>query len=129
MRPGTRIVSNAFDMDTWQPDRTIRVGDQNPIYLWVVPARVEGDWALEGLPGAPQARLRLSQRFQTVQGMLEPPGEAAQPVQGRLAGRRLELAIGPAGARGVIQVDFDADAFSGASSGEPRARLRGRRIP
>ncbi len=42
MRPGTRVVSNLFDMGDWEPDRVIRLPDQNPIYLWVVPARVDG---------------------------------------------------------------------------------------
>jgi SAM-dependent methyltransferase len=128
MRPGTRVVSNAFDMDTWQPDRTIRVGDQNPVYLWVVPARVEGDWALEGLSGEPQARLRLTQQFQTVRGTLELPGRPGQPVEGRLSGRRLELAIPTAGGRATLQADIDADSLSGVPGGPAGQPLRGRRV-
>jgi SAM-dependent methyltransferase len=38
MKPGTRIVSHAFDMGDWEPEQTIRVGSST-IYLWTVPAK------------------------------------------------------------------------------------------
>lgn len=38
MKPGTRIVSHAFDMGDWEPEQTIRVGGST-IYLWTVPAK------------------------------------------------------------------------------------------
>jgi hypothetical protein len=46
MRPGTRVVSHAFDMGDWEADRTIRTDDATG-YLWIVPARVSGRWAFE----------------------------------------------------------------------------------
>jgi precorrin-6B methylase 2 len=36
LKPGTRIVSHAFDMGDWKPVRTEQIGN-NRIYLWVVP--------------------------------------------------------------------------------------------
>jgi len=39
LKPGTRIVSHAFDMgDEWEPEQTRQV-DSNTIYLWTVPER------------------------------------------------------------------------------------------
>ena len=38
MKPGTRIVSHAFDMGDWEPEQTIRVGT-SMIYFWTVPKR------------------------------------------------------------------------------------------
>ena len=39
LKPGTRIVSNNFDMSAaWPPDRTQQVGD-NVIYFWTMPKR------------------------------------------------------------------------------------------
>jgi SAM-dependent methyltransferase len=38
LRPGTRIVSHAFDMDDWKPVRTETIGSSN-IHLWTVPGR------------------------------------------------------------------------------------------
>jgi SAM-dependent methyltransferase len=38
LAPGSRIVSNRFDMgEAWKPDRTVQSGDRT-IYLWVVPS-------------------------------------------------------------------------------------------
>jgi SAM-dependent methyltransferase len=36
LKPGTRIVSHAFDMGDWKPERTVRVSGKT-IYLWIVP--------------------------------------------------------------------------------------------
>jgi precorrin-6B methylase 2 len=38
LKPGSRVVSHAFDMGDWNPDRTERV-DGRTIYLWTVPAK------------------------------------------------------------------------------------------
>jgi SAM-dependent methyltransferase len=38
LKPGTRIVSHAFDMGDWKPERTAQV-DGKTVYLWTVPAR------------------------------------------------------------------------------------------
>ena len=47
LKPGTRIVSNTFDMGDWKADREATVGDptdeahpfSHKLYLWIVPAR------------------------------------------------------------------------------------------
>ncbi|MEN9214903.1 MAG: 50S ribosomal protein L11 methyltransferase [Gloeomargarita sp. DG02_4_bins_56] len=36
LKPGTRIVSHAFDMGGWKPDQVQRV-DGRDVYLWIVP--------------------------------------------------------------------------------------------
>jgi SAM-dependent methyltransferase len=38
LKPGTRIVSHAFDMGDWQPAETRQVG-ATTVYYWVVPER------------------------------------------------------------------------------------------
>jgi methylase of polypeptide subunit release factors len=35
LKPGTRIVSHAFDMGDWQPDKSVKV-DGRDVYLWIV---------------------------------------------------------------------------------------------
>jgi hypothetical protein len=68
LKPGTRIVSNSFTMDDWEPDQTETVeGDcvnWCTALLWIVPAKVAGTWQL---PGGP---LTLVQEFQKVSGTL-----------------------------------------------------------
>jgi predicted RNA methylase len=38
LKPGTRIVSHAFDMGDWKPDKVVQVGDRT-VYYWVVPEK------------------------------------------------------------------------------------------
>ena len=54
LKPGTRIVSHAFAMTGWPPDRSHAVrlsqrhagqGEQSQLHLWVVPAQARGRWA------------------------------------------------------------------------------------
>ncbi len=39
LKPGTRIVSHAFDMGEWKPEQTLNV-DGRTIYYWVVPEEI-----------------------------------------------------------------------------------------
>lgn len=74
MRPGARVVSNTFDMGDWQPDARRNVQNTN-IFLWIVPARVEGRWQLRTAEG--EATLTLGQQFQRVSGTIEANGRSA----------------------------------------------------
>jgi precorrin-6B methylase 2 len=37
LKPGTRIVSHAFDMGSWKPERTLNL-DGRSVYFWTIPA-------------------------------------------------------------------------------------------
>ncbi len=39
LKPGTRIVSHAFDMGDWKPEKVVEVGSST-IYYWVVPEKI-----------------------------------------------------------------------------------------
>jgi SAM-dependent methyltransferase len=80
LKPGTRIVSHAWDMGEWEPDATQRLGD-GEAFLWIVPAQVEGRWALRDGAGFFSGELVLTQRFQRVGGTLALRG-SVQPVLG-----------------------------------------------
>jgi hypothetical protein len=68
-RPGTRVITNLWDLGTWPPDEE----DMEPqrVAMWVVPARIEGHWgwelALDGRRVAYSAI--LEQRFQQAEGV------------------------------------------------------------
>jgi SAM-dependent methyltransferase len=102
MKAGTRVVSNLFDMGDWEPDRTLRTPDQNPVFVWIVPASVAGEWTLDASPlGA--ARLRLEQQFQRVRGVLAAlGGGGAIALEGRLDGARLSLSSATGAAPGAV---------------------------
>lgn len=38
LKPGTRIVSHAFDMGNWEPEQTVNV-DGRMVYFWPVPEK------------------------------------------------------------------------------------------
>ena len=38
LKPGTRIVSHAFDMGSWKPERTLNVGGST-VYFWTIPVK------------------------------------------------------------------------------------------
>lgn len=38
LKPGTRVVSNEFDMGDWKPEKEIKVGEST-IYFWTIPER------------------------------------------------------------------------------------------
>lgn len=68
LKPGTRVVSHAFDMGDWKPDRRALV--QRNIYFWTIPAQVAGRWKLEAdLPGVGHRvyTLDVRQRYQEIE--------------------------------------------------------------
>ena len=63
LKPGTRIVSNTFDMGEWKPDETATIPGCNSwctAHLRIVPAKVDGAWHTA------QGELELKQSFQTI---------------------------------------------------------------
>src|SRR5690606_6869746 len=66
LRPGTRIVSHAFDMDDWQADERVRLGSTS-LYKWIVPAQVGGEWEWERFDGKLYS-VDLEQHYQQVTG-------------------------------------------------------------
>jgi hypothetical protein len=96
MKPGTRIVSNTFTMDDWTPDETANVTEDCTSWctalLWIVPAKVEGTWAM------PQGALTLTQKFQMVTGTL-----GSTPISdGRLRGDEITFTAGGAKYTGKV---------------------------
>jgi len=87
MKPGTRIVSNAFDMGDWEPDETATTPNCQQwcrAMMWIVPAKADGSWRL----GA--GDLKLTQKFQMLSGTL---GSTAI-ANGRLRGDQITFEAG-----------------------------------
>lgn len=64
LRPGTRILSNAFPIGNWPPEQTIR-SSHGIAYLWTVPAQVTGHWAFEA--GEDRFTVHIRQHFQQLE--------------------------------------------------------------
>lgn len=91
LRPGTRIVSHAFDMADWEADEIVACQDTR-LFLWVVPAAVAGTWQWQ-TRGGRIYRVELEQVFQQVHGRAWINDAPAQLKSAQLRGARLELAI------------------------------------
>lgn len=89
MKPGTRVVAHAFDMEEWQPDDTASAALATA-YLWIVPAPVQGEWSVS-LDGNKSARLQLQQTFQNVGGSITVDGRTLPLLGARLRGEDLSF--------------------------------------
>ena len=128
MKPGTRIVSNTFTIGSWIPDKTF-YGDSGTIgYFWVVPAKVNGFWRLEGVPGFNQATISIAQKSQEFHADFTPAGKAFQRIEGRLNGTKITFSY--ADAQGVMQIfngEVTSDSFTGTLKDDPSVRITGSR--
>lgn len=98
LRPGTRVVSHAFDMEDWKPDEEAVVDGSN-VYLWIVPARVQGRWQVGG-GQAGEMTVDLLQNFQELTGSVTVGGQSYPIRDGRVRGDTLAFAYdGPDGPR------------------------------
>jgi SAM-dependent methyltransferase len=118
LRPGTRIVSNAFDMGAWKADRTLNIktfsGMQSYAYLWIIPADVSGEWRLEpeGRPGK-EYTLDFKQKFQEVSGTAASGGGKTTPLSNAsVKGDRLSFGLADGAGEG------QGLAFTGRVSGD-----------
>jgi hypothetical protein len=72
LKPGTRIVTNTFTMEDWEPDQQETIsGDCSgwcTALLWYVPAKVQGTWKVTA--GSNSNTLTLTQTYQQLSGSL-----------------------------------------------------------
>jgi SAM-dependent methyltransferase len=127
LRPGTRIVSNAFDMGPWKADRTLNVktasGMQSYAFLWILPADVSGEWRLEpgeGKGGKSYA-LDIRQKYQEVSGTASSGGKSL-PLSGLVvSGDRLTFVMRDGAGEGT-ELEFtgkvDGDRATGTTKGK-----------
>jgi SAM-dependent methyltransferase len=94
MKPGTRLVSNSFDMGDWRADQTVSLNGGEvctshcTAYFWLVPAKVQGNWK------TPQGELTLEQTYQDVKGTLKNGNVIAPVTEGKLTGDQIAFTAG-----------------------------------
>jgi SAM-dependent methyltransferase len=132
LRPGTRIVSHDWDMGDWQPDRsvTLAVPDKaiglsksSRVYLWIVPARLEGLWC--GVHAKRRAILRLWQSHQFVEGHVEIDRGVAGAISGRMEGASVALERTGASRSGRMWLAVGKDGLRSTQATGAYASVRG----
>jgi SAM-dependent methyltransferase len=102
LKPGTRIVSNSFDMGDWEADQTATLSADTgcnaswcSALFWIVPARVAGTHKL------PAGELTLKQTYQMLSGTLQTEGKTFA-VEGRVRGEEITYTAGGRTYRGKM---------------------------
>jgi hypothetical protein len=116
LKPGTRIVSNTFDMGDWKPDENGTVPGCSSwctAHLWIVPAKTEGTWKL------PQGELTLKQTFQMISGTLK-TGDAVAPVNGKVNGEQITFSANGTQYSGRV----NGDSMEGSAGGNKWSATR-----
>ena len=127
MRPGSRVVTHAFYMQSWKPDamRKVRLsqrhasqGDESTIYLWIVPAQVRGTWQAEGW------RLRITQNFQEIEVEAQVGGGSLEVRSAKLRGDAIEFSGEGFAFSGRVNGDQIAGQMTRAGAALPMAFSR-----
>jgi hypothetical protein len=80
-RPGTRVVTSTWALGNWPPDKVSN--DGTPIHMWIVPARVAGNWGWDLTLSGRRFRQAavLEQHFQNVEGVVR-SGDRREVLEG-----------------------------------------------
>ncbi|MBK9243674.1 MAG: class I SAM-dependent methyltransferase [Burkholderiales bacterium] len=92
MKPGTRVTSHQFSMGDWEADETAEI-EYRTAYLWIVPARVEGDWTFREDGGKTTFSVAMTQKFQRVSGEAGMGGNRNPLVGATLRGEEIKFAF------------------------------------
>lgn len=102
LKPGTIIVSHAFQMGDWEADQIINEQGRKA-YLWIVPAKVNGLWRWRESSEA--ATLRLTQDYQEIEGTIEQNGNALPISDTQLRGDEIGFTLGEKQYSGNVEND------------------------
>jgi len=93
LKPGTRIVSHDFDLEDWQPDQKSTV--RKNVFMWIVPAKVEGRWRTTvALPAGERTYdIEVRQKFQEIDGLARYDKKVAGLWNPKLSGDRINFVI------------------------------------
>ena len=109
MKPGTRIVSNTFDMNDWEPDQTTKIAESvswNTAHLWIVPAKVDGTWKFNA------GQIKFIQNFQFISGTMTMDNKEIS-LTGKLDGANISFKAGNTEFIGTV----NGNSMSGARAG------------
>jgi SAM-dependent methyltransferase len=95
LKPGTRIVSNTFNMGDWAPDDSAELGDDPrckssfcSALLWIVPAKVDGTYK------TPLGEFSFTQRYQKLSGARYDSEGKSTTISGTVRGEEIRFTAG-----------------------------------
>jgi hypothetical protein len=128
LKPGTRIVSHDYPLTGWIPEKYVQMDLEDKvqisgvtttlIYLYVVPAKVAGNWSAKMPPAVSKApaTLSLRQQLTRVSGSLRLDGKEVPLEDVKLRGDRLTFKV--AGRKGEYSGQIKGNAIEGTFDGK-----------
>lgn len=92
MKPGTRVTSHQFNMGDWEADETAEI-EYRTAYLWIVPAKVEGNWTFRDDGGKTTFNVAMTQKFQRLSGDASMGSNRNPLVGAALRGEEIKFAF------------------------------------
>ncbi len=132
MKPGTRVVSNTFRMESWIADREIKTRPGEIIYLWIVPANIDGLWVMSGLPKGDTANLVIRQKKQFFDGsidasMMNNTRRTIYFEDGRISGQHIEFAFKDGQNSYTFKGQMSAGQLTGILNNDPKLPIIAKR--
>ena len=136
LRPGTRIVSHDFRLGDWKPDATVKVDVPDrafgppfsTVYLWVVPAYVQGTWegSVADRGRSERFRVDLRQDYQALSGTLRVGARSGPIDRAAIAGDQVTFGARIDGAGGPVRHSFEGRSLAGELVGRWTVEAAGR---
>jgi hypothetical protein len=112
LKPGTRLVSHAFSMGDWMPEQKETLAPRYDVYLWIVPAKVEGRWTVQR--GEKTFTVDLKQKYQTFEGTAQIDNKPVPVTNGRLRGKEISFDVQVDHQHGTFRGEVDGDTIKGS---------------
>ena len=132
MKPGTRVVSNTFRMESWIADRELKTRPGETIYLWIVPANIDGLWVMSGLPKGDTANLVIRQKKQFFDGSIDASliNNTRRTIyfeDGRITGQHIEFAFKDGQNSYTFKGQMSAGQLTGILNNDPKLPIIAKR--
>jgi hypothetical protein len=142
LEPGARVVAHDYYMGEWHPDRMITLTvpekveangtDKAYIYLWIVPAVVQGSWRIFFDTGGKTQEMSVifGQKYQMIGATGERAGKSIIIEKPTLKGKEISFALTLGATRYNLLGSVDGDKIEGkAVAGKETLNWLARKIP
>lgn len=119
LKPGTRIVTHAFNFGEWKEEHNESVGGYQ-VYLFIVPANVTGKWEMS--EGERKILLDLKSEFTDLSGTATINGKNSEVKSGKITGTKIEFTIDVDGKPVKYEGTWDASTITGVGAAKWTAK-------
>jgi SAM-dependent methyltransferase len=142
LQPGSRVVAHDYYMGQWHPDRMVTLTvpekveangtDKAYIYLWIVPAVVQGSWRIFFDTGGRTQEMSVTfgQQYQMIGATGEHAGKSITIEKATLKGKEISFALTFGATDYTFSGSVDGDKIEGkAIGGKETLNWLARKIP